>query len=115
MMLLNHQQRFAQLVALLLQWAFEHGYQITFGECYRTKEQAEWNEQHGKGIANSLHCLRLAIDLNVFQDDALLTTVDQHAPLGTFWKSLDSDARWGGDFVHLPDAGHFSLTWQGVA
>lgn len=104
---------FAQCVGLLLVWIYENGYAVTFGEAYRTKEQAEWNRAHGSGIANSLHCQRLAIDLNLFLDGDLLVSRDAYEPLGMFWKTLHEDARWGGDFSK-PDSDHFSLEWQGV-
>ena len=107
------QRRFAFLVGKFLVWIYDNGYAVSFGETYRTPQQAQWNADHGLGIANSLHTLRLAIDLNLFQGAVLLNAVDDYRPLGTQWKTLDADARWGGDFSK-PDAYHFSLTWNGV-
>lgn len=114
MSLREQQCCFAGLVAQLISWAISQGYELTLGEAFRTPEQAAWNAAHGTGIANSLHCQRLAIDLNLFKDGMLMTTVDDYQPLGTYWKSLHADARWGGDFSK-PDADHFSLTWGGVS
>lgn len=31
------------MVAILIHWAEEHGYRLTFGEAYRTPEQAALN------------------------------------------------------------------------
>lgn len=107
------QRRFVELVGRLIAWCYENGYELSFGEAWRTPEQAAYNQAHGSGIANSLHCERLAIDLNLFRDDVLLTTVENYRPLGGYWKTLDPDASWGGDFTR-PDADHFSLANDGV-
>ncbi|EFL5592385.1 M15 family metallopeptidase, partial [Escherichia coli] len=66
MKLSEKQQLFAVMIADLIHWAQEHGYRLTFGEAYRTPEQAALNAKSGKGIRNSLHTLRLAVDFNLF-------------------------------------------------
>lgn len=114
MTLLEQQQLFAHLVADLINQAYLLGYTLTLGEAWRTPEQAEWNAQRGIGVAHSLHTERLAIDLNLFKDGVLITTVDGYRPLGNYWKGLNDLARWGGDFKS-PDSDHFSLTWQGIS
>jgi hypothetical protein len=108
------QRRFTELVGRLIQWAYENGYELTFGEAYRTPEQAARNAQTGAGISNSLHTKRLAVDLNLFVDGAWQQTSEAHKPLGEYWKSLDPEARWGGDFKK-PDGNHYSLSHEGVA
>lgn len=108
------QRRFTQYVALLIQFAYENGYELTFAEAYRTSEQAALNAKKGSGTANSLHCSRLAVDLNLFKDGQYLTRTEDHAPLGAYWKSLHPDCRWGGDFKGRPDGNHYSLTPDGV-
>lgn len=113
MTLREQQSLFVQLVANLINWAYENGYELTFSEAYRSPQEAAINAQTGAGIANSLHTQRLAIDLNLFRDDELLTSVADYEPLGDFWKTQSSLARWGGDF-HEPDADHFSLTYGGI-
>ena len=110
----EQQRRFVLLKAKLIEWAYANGYELTDGEAWRTPEQAAWNAQHGSGIANSLHCERLAQDYNLFKGGVLLETKEDYQPLGDYWKTLDPDCRWGGDF-HKPDSDHFSLTWQGVS
>lgn len=108
------QQRFLPLVAKLIDYAYTQGYTLTAGEMYRSPEQAALNAQHGTGIANSLHTLRLAVDLQLFKDGLYLTDAAAYAPLGAFWKTLDPDCAWGGDFTKLVDADHFSLSWGGI-
>lgn len=60
MTLSEKQQLFTVMVANLIHWAEEHGYRLTFGEAYRTPEQAALNAKKGSGITNSLHTQRLA-------------------------------------------------------
>lgn len=110
----EQQRRFPPLVAQLIARVYASGYEVTFGEAFRTREQAALNAQAGTGIANSLHCDRLAIDLNLFKDGKYLTDSEAWRPFGEFWKSLDPDCRWGGDFTR-PDGNHFSLAYGGRA
>ena len=108
------QRLFTKLVARLIDHAYEHGYELTFGEAYRTPEQAKLNSANGSGIVNSLHISRLAIDLNLFRDGRFLTTSDDHRPLGAFWKTLHPNCAWGGDFRPRPDGNHYSLSHNGI-
>jgi hypothetical protein len=110
----QHQRRFLPLVAKLIEYAYAQGYELTCGEMYRSPEQAALNAQHGTGIANSLHILRLAVDLNVFKDGVYMTDEASYKPLGDYWKTLDPACAWGGDFVTLKDFDHFSLSWGGI-
>ncbi len=50
MTLSEKQQLFTVMVANLIHWAEEHGYRLTFGEAYRTPEQAALNAKKGSGI-----------------------------------------------------------------
>lgn len=102
------QRLFTRMVAELIKWAYDHDYELTFGEAYRTPEQAAQNALNGKGISNSLHCERLAIDLNLFKDGVYLTQTEHHRPLGEFWESMGGT--WGGRFG---DGNHYSLAYGG--
>lgn len=108
------QETFALQAAHLIDKAFQMGFTVTLGEAWRTAEQAQWNADHGSGIAHSLHMERLAIDLNFFKDGVLITDGSKLAEVGAWWKSLGPAYRWGGDFTHLPDGNHFSITPDGV-
>lgn len=108
------QERFAQDAARLIQKAAELGYGVTLGDAYRTPGQAQANAATGAGIANSLHCERLAIDLNLFKDGVYITTSQGHQELGAWWKTLGPDHRWGGDFHTRPDPNHYSISPDGV-
>ena len=107
------QRRFTELVGRLILWAYDNGYELTFSEAYRTPEQAALNAKKGSGVSNSLHTQRLAIDLNLFVNGEYKTDTESHKPLGDYWKSLDPEARWGGDFTK-PDGNHYSLEHNGV-
>jgi len=87
---------------------------VTLGEAWRTPQQAALNAQDGKGIRDSLHCERLAVDLNLFQDGNYLMHTEQYRALGEWWKTLGPAYRWGGDFKSRPDGNHFSITPDGV-
>jgi len=109
----ERQRRFLPLVAKLIDFAYAQGFELTAGELYRTPEQAALNAKKGSGIGNSLHTQRLAVDLQLFKDGVYLTAPDAYKFLGDFWKTLDPDCAFGGDFKSV-DADHFSLSYGGV-
>lgn len=102
------QRRFTRMIADLIVYAYKNGYELTWGEAYRTPEQAAINAQKGTGITNSLHCDRLAVDFNLFKDGKYLTSTEDHLPLGEFWESIGGT--WGGRFN---DGNHYSLAHNG--
>lgn len=109
------QRTFAGDVARLILWAVAMGYEVTWGWAYRPPEFAAMYAEMKKGIANSLHELRLAVDLNLFRDGVYLTKTEDYKPLGDHWKSLRPENAWGGDFQPptVPDGNHFSRAWEG--
>jgi len=107
------QRRFTELVGRLIEWCYDEGFELTFGECYRTPEQAALNAASGAGISNSLHTKRLAIDLQLFLGGEYQTASPAYKPLGDYWKTLDPECRWGGDFSK-PDGNHFSMEHEGI-
>jgi hypothetical protein len=113
MQLSQLQQLFARDVVKLLLFIEEEGFFFTFGETYRTAEQAELYAKQGKGIVNSLHCKRLAIDINVFNEKCeFLTSTKDYEVFGKYWESLHPTNRWGGKFTDKsgkpkPDGNHF--------
>jgi hypothetical protein len=92
------------------------GYACTFGEAWRTPEMAAIYAKRGTGISHSLHCIRLAVDLLLFKDGVWITDTESYRPFGTYWCSLNSLNRWGGDWDKdgVPDPGendgnHFEM------
>jgi hypothetical protein len=112
MTLRQKQSLFTQLVARLIAHANAEGYELTFGEAMRSPEEAARLATLGKGIANSLHTSRLAIDLNLFRDGRYLSSTEAHRPLGEWWEQQHDLCRWGGRFR---DGNHYSLTHGGRA
>lgn len=112
MTLREKQSLFVQLAAKLIQHAAELGFDLTFGEAYRSPEEAARLAALGKGILNSLHSQRLALDLNLFKDGVYLTSTEDYRPLGEWWELRHPLARWGGRFK---DGNHFSLSHGGRA
>ena len=115
-MTLGEKQRlFMRLLGEFLVWVFQQpGYAVAGGELERSKAQALTNAASGAGIANSLHLLRLAIDLLLFIDGVYQTDSAAYKAMGEKWKSMHPLCRWGGDFSK-PDGNHFSLTHEGRA
>lgn len=107
------QELFMRLLPRLIDKAYELGYQLRGGELLRPQLVAETYAAEGKGISNSLHLKKLAIDLNLFKDGVWLKDSRDHKPLGEYWKSLHPLCRWGGDFSK-PDGNHYSVEHEGV-
>ena len=109
----EEQDAFARDIAKLIRYIHFQGYSCTFGEAWRSHEQAEIYAHEGKGIVNSLHCERLAIDLNLYSpDDKYLSDRKSYEPFGIYWQSLSKKNRWGGCFHDhtgkpKPDSDHF--------
>ncbi|HBR4053213.1 M15 family metallopeptidase [Klebsiella pneumoniae] len=112
MTLSEKQQLFVCMIAQLISYAQDKGLRLTFGEAYRTPEQAKLNAKAGKGISNSLHTQRLAVDFNLFVNGQYKTRTEDYLPLGEYWESIGGS--WGGRFKSNPDGNHFSLEHNGV-
>jgi len=105
--LVEKQSKFAGMVANLIEFAQQLGYQVTLGEAWRTKEQSELYASQGKGIKASKHCQRLAIDLNFFRGGVLITGKTDLEAMGLHWEALGGI--WGGRFKRYDDSGHFEV------
>ena len=114
MTLRQKQSLFAKQAARLILKAYALGYEVTLGEALRSPAQAAANAASGIGIANSLHCLKLAVDLNLFLDGKYLSSSESHRPLGEWWEVQHELARWGGRFSR-PDGNHYSFAHNGRA
>lgn len=136
MTLRQKQSLHLRLLAQLISYATQRGYEFTAGEYKRSDEQAEINaigaqarevlakmiagvfptlavkirNNVGSGIRASLHEIGLAIDLNLFRDGKFLAASEDHQPLGEYWESLHPLARWGGRFK---DGNHYSIEHEG--
>lgn len=105
----GEQRRFTFMVGLLIKWAYENGYELTFGDAYRDPRVfGRTGDKKGYGRSKSNHKLRLAVDFNLFIDGKFQTTTEAHEPLGIYWESLGGS--WGGRF---DDGNHYSLENNG--
>ncbi len=105
------QELFASLLPILLNHAHTLGFKVRLRELWRTKEQALLYVKAGTGIANSLHCKGLALDLVLFRSGRPLWATNRYEELGEFWEALHNLTAWGGRFG---DGGHFSIMHGGV-
>jgi len=102
------QVKFTRMLALLFQFAYMRGYEITLGEGYRS--------DHRGHMKDSLHYIRLAQDINLFRNGIYLTHTEDYKELGEFWESIGG--AWGGRFGAGKnglgtDGNHFSFAWDG--
>lgn len=101
------------MVAELIFYAQENGYALTFGPAYRSPEESLRLSKLGKGIKDSLHGKRLAIDLNLFKNGKYLDKTEDHRFLGEWWEKQsfgDIKCTWGGRFN---DGNHYSISYGG--
>ena len=93
----DEQAIFSTNVSKLLAFIYKNNYKCSLGEAWRSPEQAAIYAKEGKGIRDSLHCERLAIDLNLFDNNGkYLNDFDDYEVIGTYWESLHKDNEWGG-------------------
>lgn len=103
------QARFSLMVASLILWAHQQGYEVTLGDAFRDKRVfGTLGEKKGYGRSSSLHKQRLALDLNLFIDGKFIQSSKGHTPLGEKWESWGGS--WGGRFN---DGNHYSLEHGG--
>ena len=100
MTLRQKQSKFVRMIADLIIWTYNNGYEMTFGDAYVSTRTG-----HMKA---SLHYDRLAVDLNLFKDGEWLQSTEEHRSIGEFWESLGGS--WGGRFN---DGNQYSLEHGG--
>jgi len=98
------QRKFTLMVAKLIEFAYEEGYELTFSRAYASEAA---NRADG-GHERSLHRKRLAIDLNLFIDGKYITDGTGHDELHDYWDFLGGSER-------IPnDMNHYSLEHGGM-
>ncbi len=133
------QRQFSVRFAELIHYIHASGYECTVGEVKRSDEQAQINAigQEGReilarfcetsglkglagalrnngranGVANSVHQLSLAVDINLFKDGKYLDKSEDHKRFGEWWEKQHDLARWGGRWG---DGNHYSFEFNGV-
>ena len=79
---------FTHLIAELIIWASKNEYDLALDQVKRTEAEAAKNAAKGVGIANSLHLLGLAADLNLYIGGAYQETTEAHRKIGEKWKTM---------------------------
>ena len=119
MKLSTHQFEFLKDVGALIDFiANVKKVKITGG--WLERDYAAQKRLYDKGLSKTLdsnHMKRLAIDLNIFIGNAVLTNTrkkhltkdgsDLLNEIGVFWENLHELNRWGGFFNSIYDPGHF--------
>ncbi len=111
--LVDKQLVFSKLIAKLI---YLTPCDIQMGEAWRSAETCALYAKEGKGIKNSCHQMRLALDLNVWVNGKLSNKKEDYQLLGDTWKSFSENeftCVWGGDFKSLSDFYHFSIEHNG--
>ena len=127
------QELFAYLHPRLIDHAHLRHWKVRLGELLRFQQQCDWNATHCRtcrkeenlivhrqesghrfvkiGIRNSVHRLKLAQDIILFEHGKPRWDADAYLELGEWWEQQHELCRWGGRFR---DPGHFSLTHRGI-
>ena len=111
MKLSQKQIKFTLAISKLITYAYDKGYELTFGDAYRDPRlHGVLGFKQGYGAANSCHKLRLEVDFNVFKNGVLLTgnkANSAHTELHEYWTTL------GGSDMILGDSNHYSFEHNG--
>lgn len=103
------QRRFTKMIGLLIEFAYQKGYELTFGDAYRDpRVHGDQGVKKSYSAASSVHKVRLAVDFNLFKDGVFLQNSSDHKELGEYWESMGGT--WGGRFN---DGNHYSLEHGG--
>ena len=108
------QEQFCLNAAKLILFINASGYKCTFGETLRTKEQAQIYAKEHKGIVDSNHLYKLAVDLNLFKDGVYITDVKEYKQFADYCLTLNKNNEAGYYFKdkngkQMFDSGHFEM------
>lgn len=84
------QSVFVLMIADLIQFAYQKGYELTFGDAFAKTGHRPYSN----------HYIRLAVDLNIFKDGEYLTDGTGHDELHYYWDKLGGARRIESDLNH---------------
>ena len=94
--LLQKRLKFTRLLADLIVWAADNGYEIALAP------------DHEKHMKNSLHFIGLAKDFDLYIDGVYQTKTEAYTAIGEKWESMGGT--WGGSWG---DGCHYSIAHGG--
>lgn len=99
---------FTEDIGKLIDRAACLGIGLRFGHAWRSPEEQMRLVRAGRSkTSNSRHLVRLAVDFIVEKGEGVSWEFEDYKELGEYWKSLNPQNVWGGDWPSLRDAGHF--------
>ena len=99
------------MIAKLIVWSYDYGFELTLGEALRTEEQQEIYLKNGKSKAKrSKHQDKLAIDLHLFVNNNYIPNGDAYRRIGEEWEKMGG--RWGGRFGVKPENYANEIGWD---
>jgi len=85
-----------------------YGYEIAIDYCKRLQsEQDILIANKLSKNKNSKHLIGLAADVILYRDGKYITDSGDYKILGDYWKEIDKNNVWGGDWEQFPDGNHF--------
>lgn len=104
----EEQNIFSRDLVKLLTFLFEHGYEVSIGEVFRTPEQQKIYVDTGRSkTLYSNHLKKCAADLAIFKDGKLLTSKEELQFVGDAWEVMSAKNSWGGNWKSFKDLPHF--------
>lgn len=102
----ERQEQFASMLPGLINEALRLGYRVRIGDVFRDpRAHGDFGVLKGYAAANSVHKLKLAVDLNLVLDGKLNSA--GHKLLHDYWDKVGGAERILGDMCH------YSLNWEG--
>lgn len=83
------------------------GYRCCLSYVFRSNEEQYRLYKLGTGSKKSPHTEGLAADILIYKNGIYLTDSADYKFAGDYWKTLDSNNKWGGDFNVRKDGNHF--------
>lgn len=96
----DRQEVFSRLLAKLITKIYDMGFHVRMGDVYAKPRNPPEHK------ANSLHYIKCAADLNLFQNGKFLTEEKDHAPFADYWESLHPNCRNGRRYG---DSNHYEI------
>lgn len=107
------QALFCRLLAELITWVFDRGWEFTLAEGFVGDTDGADGDYDGPHKRTGAHYTRTGIDLNLFVNGQIKSGVcPEWDAIGAKWLSLNKLCRWGG-LLKSGDFNHLSVEFEG--